>query len=134
VTRLIKRLLIDILGFTLIVAGLLFGWLPGPGGIPLILAGLGLLAIHNQWARNLLDEFEDRIRELSHKIFEASPKAQIALDVLAIAIVTLGALILIDVSGLIKNIGWGLIITAIFLLLVNRRRALRAWRKITRKA
>ena len=48
-----KRLLIDMAGILLILAAALIGWLPGPGGIPLALAGLGLLSINNQWAHDL---------------------------------------------------------------------------------
>lgn len=50
----VKRIAYDIAGVTLIIASPLLGWLPGPGGIPLFLAGLGLLAVHNEWAQNLL--------------------------------------------------------------------------------
>lgn len=48
-----KRLAIDIAGYALIVGGIALGWFPGPGGIPLIVAGLGLLSMHNEWAKRL---------------------------------------------------------------------------------
>jgi len=48
-----KRILTDAAGYFLIVAGIATGWLPGPGGIPLIVAGLGLLSINNAWAKSL---------------------------------------------------------------------------------
>ncbi len=38
----------------LILLGLLTGWLPGPGGIPLTLAGLAVLASEFAWAHRLL--------------------------------------------------------------------------------
>lgn len=50
-----KRIATDTAGYLLIVASALTGWLPGPGGIPLLLAGLGLLSINNEWARRLRD-------------------------------------------------------------------------------
>jgi len=55
VKRNVKRVAIDAAGYLLIVAALLTGWLPGPGGIPLALAGLGLLSINNKWAKDLRD-------------------------------------------------------------------------------
>jgi len=50
-----KRIAIDAAGYLLIIAAALTGWLPGPGGIPLFIAGLGLLSINNEWARRLRD-------------------------------------------------------------------------------
>jgi hypothetical protein len=47
----IKRLLTDAAGYVLVFLGVALGWLPGPGGLPLILAGLGLLSINNAWAK-----------------------------------------------------------------------------------
>ena len=48
-----KRIVLDAAGYLLLLAAALLGWLPGPGGIPLALAGLGLLSINNEWARKL---------------------------------------------------------------------------------
>ncbi len=48
-----KRIATDTGGYLLILLGIASGWLPGPGGIPLVLAGLGLLSINNEWAKNL---------------------------------------------------------------------------------
>jgi hypothetical protein len=50
-----KRIGTDVAGYGLILLGIALGWLPGPGGIPLVIAGLGLLSIHNAWARRLRD-------------------------------------------------------------------------------
>lgn len=48
-----KRILTDLAGYGLIVLGTLLSPVPGPGGLPLILAGLSILSIHNQWAKQL---------------------------------------------------------------------------------
>jgi hypothetical protein len=48
-----KRIAVDAAGYFLILAGIATGWIPGPGGIPLIVAGLGLLSINNAWAKRL---------------------------------------------------------------------------------
>lgn len=53
VRRHAKRIAIDAAGYLLIVAAVATGWLPGPGGIPLLIAGLGLLSINNAWAKRL---------------------------------------------------------------------------------
>lgn len=50
----LKRILYDVVGVSLIILSGLLGWLPGPGGIPLLIAGLAVLSVHNQWAHNIL--------------------------------------------------------------------------------
>lgn len=59
-----KRWLTDILGVLLIILGFLIGWLPGPGFIPLVLAGLGLLAINHAWAKRWLDKMKAKTEKL----------------------------------------------------------------------
>jgi hypothetical protein len=83
-TQKLKRILIDIAGYLLILLGVASGWLPGPGGIPLILAGLGLLSIHNQWARRLRDYLISHGAEFLKKIFPENRAVQIAYDLLAV--------------------------------------------------
>ena len=48
-----QRIVTDGAGYGLVLLGLAIGWLPGPGGVPLIVAGLGLLSINNVWAERL---------------------------------------------------------------------------------
>ncbi|MBP9821134.1 hypothetical protein KBC85_03260 [Candidatus Saccharibacteria bacterium] len=50
----IKRISYDFVGISLIILSALLGWLPGPGGIPLLIAGLAILSVHNKWAHNIL--------------------------------------------------------------------------------
>lgn len=45
---------VAILGGLLIILAPLTGWLPGPGGIPLFIAGLAVLASEFEWAQRLL--------------------------------------------------------------------------------
>ena len=47
------RLAVAIFGFALIIAAPLTGWLPGPGGIPLFLAGLAVLSSEFLWAKSV---------------------------------------------------------------------------------
>lgn len=58
------RVGVALAGLVLVVGAALTGWLPGPGGIPLFLAGLALWATEFDWAhglmvrcRRLLDRF-----------------------------------------------------------------------------
>ncbi len=63
-TRLIYRIVVGIVGVTLMVAALLTGWLPGPGGIPLFLVGLAVLASEFEWAHRLLQWAKRRFHDL----------------------------------------------------------------------
>jgi hypothetical protein len=50
----IYRVVVGLVGVLLILLGAATGWLPGPGGIPLVLAGLAVLASEFEWAQGLL--------------------------------------------------------------------------------
>src|SRR5690606_24960658 len=70
------------------IGAILTGWLPGPGGIPLFIVGLGLLAINHEWAERYIDmlrEYADRLGDL---IF--IPRLRVFFDVLSPVLVVLG--------------------------------------------
>lgn len=83
-----KRIGIDIAGFGLIFLGIAFGWLPGPGGIPLILAGLGVLAQNYEWAQRLQDRIIKQGKDAFETLFPGSLIIQRVYDA-----VTLGLLL-----------------------------------------
>jgi len=58
--RAIYRIVVGVVGILLIVLAALTGWLPGPGGIPLAIAGLAVLASEFEWAQRLLHPIEVR--------------------------------------------------------------------------
>ena len=49
-----KIFVFDFLAVLCFIGVILFGWLPGPGGIPLFLLGLSLLAVNHDWAERWL--------------------------------------------------------------------------------
>lgn len=51
------RIGVGVLGALLIIASGLTGWLPGPGGIPLFLAGMAVWASEFAWAKSLMEWF-----------------------------------------------------------------------------
>jgi uncharacterized protein (TIGR02611 family) len=63
--HLIYRIVIGVVGGLLIIAAPLTGWLPGPGGIPLFIAGLAVLASEFEWAQRLLLKVKDRVKDLT---------------------------------------------------------------------
>ncbi|HEX9776408.1 MAG TPA: PGPGW domain-containing protein [Actinomycetota bacterium] len=62
VARNAKRVLITLVGFTLILTGLALIILPGPWTIPLVIGGLALLSLEYAWAKRILAETKQRAK------------------------------------------------------------------------
>ena len=58
----IRKLIVGVVGFTILFIGLLLIFLPGPAFI-IIPAGLGILATEFVWARNLLTKFKEKFKK-----------------------------------------------------------------------
>ena len=113
----------DILGFAMLLAVPLVGWLPGPGGIPLLLGGLGLLSLNHEWAKRLLHEVKTKGTNIYEVIFPENKKIYLVYDFLGI----LGLIISIYFATVVtKNFTLALSVAGIFftsgLLLANRKR------------
>lgn len=118
-----KRFGTDIAGYGLILLGIATGWLPGPGGIPLILAGLGLLSIHNHWAQKIIDILKEQGSKFMDYAFPNDKRAQFAHDVLVILLVGAAAYIYLTFSGIYSiGIPIALIALATVDFLYNRNR------------
>ena len=63
-TRIVYRCAVGLVGVALMLVALLTGWLPGPGGIPLFLIGLAVLASEFEWAHRLLHWAKDKFHDL----------------------------------------------------------------------
>jgi hypothetical protein len=85
-----KRVAIDIAGFGLMILAFLTGWLPGPGGIPLFLVGLGILSLNYEWAERLLKDFDRKRREYADKYLMAEPGTSRAIDIACVLLMTGG--------------------------------------------
>lgn len=129
----IKRIGVDIVGFGLILAAGLTGWLPGPGGIPLLILGLSVLATNHEWAERLLTSIKSKGFKFSEKIFSESPKIRVIVDVCSIACIATGVLVLHSVThSVLRSVSISLFLMATVLLLGNRNRA-KKLRKIFKK-
>lgn len=114
---------IDILGILLILASVLFGWLPGVGGIPLFLAGLGLLASNHKWARDLLRQVKDKGTTLVNTIFKEHPVLVVVYDICAIILLLLAGLIFFGSDGNIIRASASIVLFAgIGIFIGNRQR------------
>ena len=130
IKRNIKRIATDAIGYLLIVAAILTGWLPGPGGIPLALAGLGLLAVNNKWARDLRDYLLKHGGRLVKILFPTSPIFQWLYDVVVVLLLVLVGVLEWRHEALWQiSLGVALFFIAVFLALMNRDRLRRLRKK-----
>lgn len=129
-----KAILIDILGFLCIIAAPFLGWLPGPGGIPLVILGLSLLANNHEWAERLMHRVREHANNASKKVTEANPAMQWAIDILSVIFIALAVIL---VTQYTRNItitaAISLSIAAVILLATNQNRYKKAWNKFFRK-
>jgi len=62
----IKRIIVSVVGFTVLIIGILLIVFPGPAFI-VIPVGLAILATEYVWAKNLLEKVKKRIRKSFNK-------------------------------------------------------------------
>lgn len=122
-TRNTKRIAIDVAGVTLVLLSLLLGWLPGPGGIPLMLGGLGLLSINHAWARRLRDSLIANGSKIAKIFFPNNRIIQAMYDIFAVALLVSIILMLRASQAYLTYLFSGIVgIAATCILLINRQR------------
>jgi hypothetical protein len=119
----IKRIGIDIGGYFLILAGIATGWLPGPGGIPLILGGLALLSLHNEWAKRLRDWLIKHGADFIVYLFPKNRYIQMLYDILAVMVLAVVTwLVWLHAAYWQIGLATGLFIFMLLILGMNRDR------------
>lgn len=118
-----QRVSIDIAGFGLMIIAPFLGWLPGPGGVPLFLAGLYLVSPNHDWAENLLKDFEKKRVEWTNKYLMPSPRVSLAVDLISLVLLCIGVYLAVTQDNLLYR-GSGLILVGfmIILLISNQKR------------
>lgn len=101
----------------------LIGWLPGPGGIPLFLIGLGLVATNHEWAERLLKDFDAKRTAFTDKYLMANPLVSRTIDIVMV-ITLIGGFYLAFTQDTLVTRGAGLACTSIGLLILlsNQKR------------
>lgn len=56
------RIGVGVVGLVFVMLGFATGWIPGPGGIPLVLLGLAIWSSEFEWAHRLMLWFKDQLR------------------------------------------------------------------------
>jgi hypothetical protein len=118
-----KRILTDIAGIGLLLGALLFGWIPGPGGIPLVIAGLSLLAMNHEWAERWLRKVRSGGMKFVERLFTKNQLVPVGLDVAGIGLMAAAVVIITPYTPDVRH---ALAIVAGFvglgIFLGNRRR------------
>jgi hypothetical protein len=71
----VRKLIVLVIGFTLIAIGTVLIVLPGPFTLPFMIGGLFILAIEFTWARSLLTKAQDSARKIDpRKLKKRKPK------------------------------------------------------------
>lgn len=129
-----KALLVDILGFTCIIAAPFLGWIPGPGGIPLLILGLSLLATNHEWAEKILDRVKAEFSKATDKAANPSTAQKWLVDITGIVFIAAAVFLFVYFTrSTTIAAGVSLIIVAITLLLTNANRYMRLWQSFKRK-
>jgi uncharacterized membrane protein len=123
VSNRLKAILTDVLGVLLMVIAPFLGWLPGPGGIPLFLAGLGLLAINHEWARKWLKDFDKKRLKFTEKYLLGNPLIRWTLDVAAVIAFATGIWLMLSTNNLVlRGAGTAMLSLSIIVILINQKR------------
>ena len=118
-----KIILFDSLAGLCFVGVILFGWLPGPGGIPLFLAGLGLLAVNHDWAERWLETAKHKGKTLKQILFPPTPWIRHTYDVVSVALFAASLYIYFSrISSFLSIASVALGMFSLFVFLVNRER------------
>lgn len=129
-----KRIATDGAGYFLVAAGIALGWVPGPGGIPLILAGLGLLSINNRWARELREYLLAHGGKAAKLLFPDNRLVQILYDVAVVLLLLIvGVLAWRHAAVWQISLATALFFIALLIAGLNRDRATRLKKAIAKR-
>ena len=119
----VKRTVIDIAGFGLIIISPFVGWLPGPGGIPIFIAGVAILSRNYDWAENLLHDFDKKRVNFTNKYLMTNKKVSRTIDSLSIFLIILAVIIIAyGPNNIIRYLSIGVATFSIFILVSNQKR------------
>ena len=119
----LRHIVFDVIGVSLIVLSPLLGWLPGPGGVPLLLGGLGFLSVHHDWAKRLIVYIKKNGVKVSEFIFKEHAVLQAVYDIASFFLFAGGVYLVTQYTrSLTISVAIVLIFTALTLFLGNRRR------------
>lgn len=101
----------------------MFGWIPGPGGIPLFILGLSLLAVNHDWAERWLETAKHKGVTFKKWLFPDKQWVRHTYDVVSVALVS-GAIYMLfqTETRWLEGITVAVIVFGLFVFLLNRDR------------
>ena len=72
----VKRIAFTVIGLVLVIGGVLIGPVPGPWSLPMILAGLAVLAQEFDWAKDLRHWLKQRSKAVASRWRQRRERAQ----------------------------------------------------------
>lgn len=118
-----KVLLYDSLAVICFAGVIAFGWLPGPGGLPLLLAGLSLLAINHEWAKRWLETTRHKGTSLKKYLFPNRAGIKLVYDFTSTLIVAGGGFVAFaNPNRLYSAVGVTAVCAGLTIFLLNRDR------------
>ena len=118
-----KQIAADILGLLCIIGSIVTSPIPGPGGLPLLILGLGLLSTNHAWAARWLEYAKQNGGKFSQRIFSKHPTTRWAIDLLGVFCIALAVVLVTQLTrSTTRTAAMSLVFLALFLLLGNRER------------
>jgi hypothetical protein len=118
-----KIIVLDTLAGLCFIGVILFGWLPGPGGLPLLLAGLALLAVNHDWAERWLETAKHKGKSFKAILFPDKAWIRNTYDIASVLV--FGGAVYLFLTTNNRFVASGCIAAAcfsFFIFLVNRER------------
>lgn len=121
--RYAKIIILDTLAIFCFIGVILFGWLPGPGGIPLFIAGLGLLAVNHDWAERWLETARHKGKSFKKILFPDVKWIRHSYDVVTISLTLFATWLFFTTKNrFVTGACLGVVFFSLFIFLVNRGR------------
>ncbi len=118
-----KRIVTDFAGYLLVLAAPIVGLLPGPGGIALLLGGLGLLSLNNHWAKRLRENALNDGGRIIEFLFPRNSAVEWLYDTLVVAVLILASVLIWQRSAIWQlSLAVAAYFGALFVALMNRDR------------
>jgi hypothetical protein len=121
-----KVVLTDTGGVILLILVPILGPLPGPGGIPLLISGFGLLAINHDWADDAVKYVKKHSESLRDVVFPNKLWVQRSWDALSVFLLASGTwLNIVAEHWFWKAMSYGIMASSTTIFMMNRNRL--AW-------
>ena len=118
-----KVITTDTLGVVCLILVPFVGWLPGPGGIPLLIAGFGLLAVNHDWADDAVNYVKNHSESLRGIVFPNITWVKWAWDILVLILLIGGTILNFTADNIIlKGLSIGIMAGSTTIFMFNRDR------------